>query len=216
MRLNVNIKGIGKKIAKVPRIYKLVFILLVNVLIFGLLYYFMITPQLETKNKLAGEYEEVKKTLDKMVAIRNNMAKYRAEYEQMQQMLSQVLQQLPDTKDIPNLLRNVSNLGTETMVKVRYFEAKAVQSREFYAELPFDIRYSGPFHNIAYFFDGIRRLDRIINISTFTLELPARGDPARPVLEGQCSARTYVYLKERPQAKKEVKKEGKGAAPAKK
>lgn len=206
MKLNLNTKGLGRKIAKIPRIYKLIFILVVNVLIFGLLYYFMITPQQETMSKLAGQYDEVKKNLDRMVAIKNDMPRFRKEYEQLQQALSQVLQQLPESKDIPNLLRNVSNLGTETMVKVRYFEARAVQGREFYAELPFEIRYRGPFHNIAYFFDGIRRLERIINIASFSLELPARDDPARPVLEGQCSARTYVYLKDRPKAAKQDKK----------
>jgi type IV pilus assembly protein PilO len=149
-----------------------------------------------------------------MVAIKNNIDKYRREYEQVQQSFYQALQQLPDTKDIPNLLRNVSNLGTETMLKVRYFEPKQLQTREFFSELPFELRYSGPFHNIAYFFDGVRRLERIVNISAFSLELPARANPARPVIEGQCTARTYVYVKERPKGKKDEKKDGKSVKAA--
>ncbi len=216
MKMNMDLKGLGRKLGKIPRIFKVLFILLVHGAVFAAFFYVLIVPQMETKDKLLSEYEEIRRNLDKMVAIKNNMPKFRKEYEEMQQVLSQALTQLPDTKDIPNLLRNVSSLGTETMIRVRYFEPKSLQTREFYSELPFEIRYTGPFHNLAYFFDGIRRLDRIINITNFSLEVPPRGDPAKVVLQGQCTARTYVYLKDRPKTKKEVKKEAKGGTPAKK
>jgi type IV pilus assembly protein PilO len=151
------------------------------------------------------------------VAIKNNMPKFRHEYAQIQELLQQTLKQLPETKDIPNLLRNVSNIGSETRLKITYFEPKALQNKEFYAELPFSIRYSGPFHNIGYFFDGIRKLERIINITSFTLTSDPKAIPARMVLSGECVATTYVYMREQPkQIKKDQKKEGKGEAPAKK
>jgi type IV pilus assembly protein PilO len=216
-KIAIDFKGIRKKIAKIKRIYKLLFSIGLNVIIFALLFYFIISPQLETKRQLEGEYNKVKQEFDNMVAIKNNMPKFRQEYAQLKELLQQTLKQLPETKDIPNLLRNVSNIGSETRLKITYFEPKTLQNKEFYAELPFSIRYSGPYHNIGYFFDGIRKLERIINISSFTLTSDQKAAPTRMILSGECVATTYVYMKEQPKKdKKEQKKEGKSEAPAKK
>ncbi|HAX18289.1 MAG TPA: hypothetical protein DCY00_06815 [Actinobacteria bacterium] len=203
--LDIDFKGINKKIAKIKRIYKLLFSVGVNILIFVLLYFFIISPQLETKKQLADEYSKVKQELDKMVAIKNNMTKFRNDYVQLQELLQQILKQLPETKDIPNLLRNVSNVGTETRLKITYFAPRQVQNKEFYAELRFNIRYNGPYHHIGYFFDGIRKLERIINITNFSILPDPKKTAGKINLTGECTAKTYVYLK---QQQKEEKKDG--------
>jgi type IV pilus assembly protein PilO len=113
-KLEIDFKGISKKIAKIKRIYKLLFSIGLNILFFALLYYFILIPQLETKRQLEQEYSNIKRELDNMIAIKNNMTKFRQEYAQLQELLQQMLKQLPETKDIPNLLRNISTVGTET------------------------------------------------------------------------------------------------------
>jgi len=220
MKLSIDPIEIKKKIIKIPTTYKLIFCLFFNGLIFAALFYYFIMPQLETKRLLNEEHAKLKQELVNMVAIKNNMEKFRKEYAQLQEMLQQMLKQLPETKDIPNLLRNVSSLGTETRLKITYFEPKPVQNKEFYAELPFTIRYSGPFHHIGYFFDGIRKLERIINVTSFDITPDTKKVPGKLNLIGTCTAKTYVYLKQQPkQDKKEVKKDdkkdGKSEAPKK-
>ena len=211
MKIGIDPKTIGKKIIKIPKIYKLIIILALNIVIFGLIFHFILTPQFETKNKLISEYQTLKKDLDRLVNIKNNMDKYRKEYAQLQEMLRGMLRQLPETKDIPNLLRNITNVGEETRLKLKFFEPKQLQNKDFYAELPFEIKFSGPYHNVAYFFDGIRRLERIINITSFSLV--GTGPMTKTSIEGVCTARAYVYLREPPKA---AKKDGKSAPPAKK
>jgi type IV pilus assembly protein PilO len=214
MKLGINVKGINKKIEKISRVYKLIFFLFINCIIFGLVFYFLIMPQVETKKKLNDDYQNLRKELNKMVAIKNNMDKYRQEYAALQAVLTQVLKQLPESKDIPNILRSVSNVAAETRIKFEKFEPKKVQNKEFYAELPLEIKYSGSYHNLGYFFDGVRRLERIIHVTDFSLD--AKGPPTKVVLDGTCTALTYMYLKEAPK-KQETKKETKGAqAPPKK
>ncbi len=216
MKIGIDPKTIGKKIIKTPKVYKLIVILVLNMVIFGLIFHFILTPQMETKKKLISEYDTLKKQYDQLLAIKNNMDKYRKEYAELQEMLRGMLRQLPESKDIPNLLRNVTNVGDETRLKLKFFEPKQLQKKEFYAELPFEIKFSGPFHNVAYFFDGIRRLERIINITSFNLV--GMGPMTKTSIEGTCTARAYVYLKEAPKAppKKEDKKDDKSATPAKK
>jgi type IV pilus assembly protein PilO len=218
MKLDLNTKGLGKKILKIKAIYKLIFSVVFGMLVFGALFYFLILPQFEEKQVLAEEYAKIKVNLDKMQAIAKNIDKYKKEYARLQEVMEVALKQLPETKDIPNLLRNVSNVGSETRVKVRLFQPKAMAAKEFYAELPFEIRYSGPFHNIAYFFDGLRKLDRIIAFDSFAITAPARGDlGASVVLEGTGTALTYVYVKgkKKEEEKKGQKKEEKKEEPKK-
>ncbi len=212
MKIGIDPKSIGKKIIRIPKIYKLIIILVLNIVVFGLIFHFILTPQFETKNKLISEYQTLKKDLDRLVTIKNNMEKYRKEYAQLQEMLRGMLRQLPETKDIPNLLRNVTNVGEETRLKLKFFEPKQLQNKDFYAELPFEIKFSGPYHNVAYFFDGIRRLERIINITSFSLV--GTGPMTKTSIEGVCTARAYVYLKEAPKAP--PKKDEKSAQPPKK
>lgn len=196
MKLSSDFKGIGSKLSRISKGQKLFIVIGLNIIIFVFLFFFLINPLLETKKKLTNDYQLVKKNLDKMVDIRNNMEKYRKEYAQVQEVLGDILRQLPETKDIPNLLRNVSTIGSETRVKVTYFEPGTVQNKDFYGEFPFKFKFVGPFHNIGYFFDGIRRMERVIDVTDFTLV--AKGNPPRIVLEGDGSAKSYVYLKEKP------------------
>jgi type IV pilus assembly protein PilO len=207
-KLEIDFKGISKKIAKIKRIYKLLFSIGLNILFFALLYYFILIPQLETKRQLEQEYSNIKRELDNMIAIKNNMTKFRQEYAQLQELLQQMLKQLPETKDIPNLLRNISTVGTETRLKITYFEPKPVQNKEYYAELPFSIRYIGPFHHIGYFFDGIRRLERIINVTSFSIISNSKNETGKLNLTGECTAKTYVYLKQQPKVEKKAEKKG--------
>ena len=211
MKIGIDSKAISRKIIKIPRIYKLIIILVLNIVIFGVIFHFIISPQIETKDKLVSEYQALKKDLDRLVNIKNNMNKYRQEYAQMQELLRSMLRQLPESKDIPNLLRNVTNVGEETRLKLKFFEPKQLQNKEFYAELPFEIKFSGPFHNVAYFFDGIRKLERIINITSFSLV--GTGPMTKMSIEGACTARAYVYLRT---PEKASKKDGKSEQPAKK
>ncbi len=200
-KLEFDFRAISKKISRTNRSYKTLFSLVVNLLIFCLLFYFVITPQIETKQRLATELNKLNGDLQSMVSIRNNIQKYRKEYAQLQEVFQQMLRELPETKDIPNLLRNVSVAGAEARLKITYFEPKPVQNKEFYGELPFSIRYRGPFHHVGYFFDSVRRMERIINITSFSLSIDPKSSPSNIVLNGDCTAKTYVYLGEQPKKK---------------
>jgi type IV pilus assembly protein PilO len=201
-KLEFDFRAINKKIAKIKRSYKILFSLVVNVLIFSVLFYFFITPQIDTKHRLAADLSKLDSELHSMIAIKNNIQKHRNEYAQLQEVLQQMLRELPETKDIPNLLRNVSNAGAEARLKITYFEPKPVQNKEFYGELPFTIRYNGPFHHVGYFFDSVRKLERIINITSFSIALEPKSSPTNITLSGECTAKTYVYLKEQPKQQK--------------
>jgi type IV pilus assembly protein PilO len=210
MRLELRSFGVRNLFGKIGTGYKLAAIVILNALVFGAFFFLVLGAQFETRSRLAEEYATLKKDLAKVTAIKNNMEKYRAEYARTREKLKEVLVQLPERKDIPNLLRNISGIGTESGIKIKYFEPKTLVNKEFYGELPFEIKFAGSFYNIGYFFDGIRKLDRVIDITSFTID--AKGPLAKMVLEGQCQAKTFIYIQGAPAEKKESK----GGSPVKK
>ncbi|MHB8110128.1 MAG: type IV pilus inner membrane component PilO [Syntrophorhabdaceae bacterium] len=187
-------KGLTKKLGKIPQKYMLIAMVAIVVVVLGLLYYFLMIPQLEAKARVSKELSDLRSELTKLKSIQQNMPKHRKEYAQLQDLLQEVMRQLPESKDIPNLLRSLTGVSEETRLKVKQFEPKPIRNKDFYSELPFEIKFQGNFGNLASFLDGVRKQERIISISDFTLE--AKGPPNSVMIEGTCSANAYVYLRE--------------------
>ncbi len=206
MKAGFNTKGLAKKIEKIPAKYKTIIVLVIALIALACLIYFVAKPKWEEMKQLESDYNQKQTQLNALVKMKNNLEKYRKEYAQMQEVLQDILKQLPESKDIPNLLRNITSVSEESRLKIKYFEPKEIKNKEFYSELPFEIKFSGPFSSVASFLDDVRKLERLVNITNFTLE--AKGTPRNVVLEGSCSANAYVYLKEKPKtdAKKAEKK----------
>ena len=208
----------GKSIAKTPRIYRIALMLALTVVAFAGVYFSLLVPQFDQKRFLTGEYSNAKQELDRLTTMKANFEKSQKEYFRLQENLERVLVQMPEEKDVPNLLRQVSFVSQEAKLRVKFFEPKPLQPKEFYVELPFELRYSGGYHNAGYFFDGVRKLDRIIHVANFSLE--SKVVASKLTVEGSCLAKTYVYnrqlaqeqLKENPKDMKDQK----NATPVKK
>jgi len=210
MNLGIDSKSLGKKIEKIPQRYVLIVMVVLVMIVVGLLYYFIMIPQLETKARVAKEAADLRAEVEKLKAIKRDIVKHRQEYAKMQETMQEVLRQLPETKDIPNLLRSVTMVSEESRLKVKQFEPKLVKSKDFYSELPFEMKFQGNFRNLASFLDGVRKQERIISISDFVFE--AKGLPNNVIVEGTCEANAYMYLREG--AKKPAAAPPKGAPKA--
>jgi type IV pilus assembly protein PilO len=184
----------GSKTTKIPRKYRILLMLTLTLAAFAGVCFWQIIPQFEQRRFLNGEYRNAKEELARLMSMKSNFDKSLKEYFQLKENLDNVLVQMPEEKDVPNLLRQVSMLGQEAKIRLKFFEPKPLQAREFYFELPFEIRYAGGYHNIGYFFDGVRKLDRIIHIANFSLE--SKVVASKLTLEGTGMAKTYVYTKD--------------------
>jgi len=198
----------ASKITKTPRMYRIVLMLTLTAAAFAGVYFVFLVPQIDQKRFLTGEYHNAKQELDRLTVMKANLEKSQKEYLQLKDNLEKILAQMPEQKDVPNLLRQVSFVGQEAKLRVKFFEPKPLQPKEFYLELPFELRYSGGYHNAGYFFDGVRKLDRIIQVANFSLE--AKVVASKLTIEGSCLAKTYVFQKDaKPKGSKEKPKDGK-------
>jgi type IV pilus assembly protein PilO len=121
--------------------------------------------------------------------------------------LAVVRKQLPDEKEIPDLLRNVSSLGKESNLEFILFRPKPEEPQQFYARVPIDLAVIGHYHDLGVFFDKVSKLPRIINVVDFNMtrakEARAKDDSA---VRASCLLNTYRFVEKKPEEKKVGKK----------
>ena len=98
---------------------------------------------------------------------------------------------LPEAKEIPLLLKTVSNLGQQQGLEFLLFKPEKENPREFVAEIPITIHIKGTYHEIGIFFDRLRRLPRIINVKQ--LELGAFEEKTGRI-NARCQITTFRVL----------------------
>ncbi len=148
------------------------------------------------------EIAEIQHTIQALEAERTQLRKtlanrkhIEAESRAVEAAFNQAQAQLPERKEIPELLRQVSRLGRDSGLEVILFRQQPEQIRELYAEVPVQMSVRGGYHAIALFFDQVRRLDRIVNVADVRLQEPhLAGDQI--AVDASFSATTYRFLSE--------------------
>ena len=138
------------------------------------------------------ELDAERTKLQKTLANRENIE---AEIADVEAAFNKAQTQLPEQKEIPELLRQVSNLGRDSGLEVLLFRQKPEQLRDLYAEVPVQMSVRGGYHHIALFFDKVRRLDRIVNVADVSMREP-RFTGSQVAVDASFSATTYRFLTE--------------------
>jgi len=119
----------------------------------------------------------------------------REEVEELDRQLRRAVRRLPDEKEIPELLSAISTLGRDSGLDILVFRQKPEAYREFYAEVPVEMQVRGTYHQVARFFDRVRQLDRIVNVTNIVLRDPeVVGDEL--LLEATSRVTTFRFLSE--------------------
>src|SRR5574340_620474 len=133
---------------------------------------------------------------DREAALAANLEHAREEVARLNGDLKAALAQLPDTKEIPDLLSNISSLGRESGLEIIQFKQRPEQFEEFYAAVPVDILVRGAYVQVAAFFDKVSRMARIVNVTNVAIKTGPRTDPEVVQLDSSCAAVTFRFLDE--------------------
>ncbi len=188
-------------------VYGLVISLLAGVYMFS--FHWPLSAQIEkdqnTISQLRTEKQNLQAEVAKGEAIQDQIAETEA-------LFNEVTAQLPEQKEIPELLRQVSNLGKDSGLEVRLFRQQPEVKKTLHAEVPVEMAIKGGYHQIALFFDKVRHLDRIVNIANISIKNPQPQVGGRAQVESSFFATTYRFLSEdeRKQVEEEQKKKEKG------
>jgi type IV pilus assembly protein PilO len=149
-------------------------------------------PRAEAIAELEYRIDRQQQTLRKYQQIARSYNTFKAQVENLEVELRAALVKLPSGKEIPDLIRSISDLGVRTGLQITLLRPKAEKKHEFYAEVPITVQVEGQFHAVGEFFDRIGRLSRIVSISDITMDTKTKDKVS--TLETQCLATTFRFL----------------------
>ena len=100
--------------------------------------------------------------------------------------------QLPSKAEMDALLSDINQAGVGRSLQFELFKPGQVVIRDYYAELPINIRLSGRYHDLAAFTSDISNLSRIVTLNDLSIAAPVRD--ATGMLTMDAVAKTYRYL----------------------
>src|SRR5690554_3316273 len=109
---------------------------------------------------------------------------------EMQQTFGALVRQLPSETEVPGLLEDITNTALGNGLSLQEVELQPEQRRDFYSELPINIRVSGAYYELASFVSSVASLPRIVTLHDLTIK-PISGEGDQ--LDMQVVARTYRY-----------------------
>jgi type IV pilus assembly protein PilO len=205
-------------IVKLPTSRKILILAGLVAIMIGLYIYLIYWPNLDLLKKKKAEIGSLENQVRELRIVAANMKRFQSEAAKLREELQVAITQLPTSKEIPTLLSNVSQLGKEAGLEFLLFKPAPEVTREFYAEIPVEIRVKGTYNNVALFFDRVGRLPRIVNISEVSME-NAKETFGRWEISTACTATTFKFIEKSPAelAKEKEKKTGesKGTPPKK-
>lgn len=179
-----------KKLPSKQKAYILVGILAV---IAGLYWYLIYNPKSAELAELNVKLEKLQADLNESKAIAADLPRFKAEVARLNDELSNALQELPDKKEIPSLLTNISNLGVDSGLEFIRFKPINEVPSGFYARVPVEINVKGTYHGVATFFDKVGRLSRIVNVTDVNMS-GAKDEGGRVILTTSCLATTFRFI----------------------
>lgn len=185
-----------------PTPVKVVLVLIACVFVAVAGYYLDIEDQINRLNDVEKKEVQLRKDYEVKQAKASNLDAYRKQLEEMKQSFGAMLRQLPNKTEVAELLVDVSQTGLASGLEFELFKPNAEVPREFYAELPIEIKVTGVYHEFGNFISGLAALPRIVTIHDISIIKPGKGKRtgsnknAGSKLILEATAKTYRYLDE--------------------
>jgi type IV pilus assembly protein PilO len=204
------------KLARLPKSARMATVPALMVIVLGVYGYLFFMPARQELAKAEQDRLQLQRKLSEVRAVAANEQAVRDEIAQLEKKLAVALRQLPDSKELPVLLTDVTSLGKNAGLDFRAFRPGQEIRKAFYAEVPIDIEFTGGFHDIATFFDQIARLPRIINITDLDMTI-GKETSITTLLKVEGKATTFRFVEPEPEPQPDAPgakgQAGKGRAP---
>ena len=166
-----------------------------GVVVFALaaLGYFLHSTPAESIAALTLEIEDMRQSAQKHQAIAARHDDLKARLAMLDESLKVAIALLPETREIPDLLTQISQLGSTAGLEFRLFKPEPEKKADFYAEVPVNLTILGRFHDLARFFDHLSKLSRIVNVTDIKIGL-AKGSGDTLLLTTNCLLTTFRFL----------------------
>src|SRR5918999_5710295 len=157
----------------------------------------------------AGQQQELKLKDEYVNKKRQaiNLDLHRQQLREIDTQFGALLKQLPNKSQMDALLVDINQAGLGRGLQFELFRpAQRETARDFYAELPIQVKVVGTYHDMGAFASDVGQLSRIVTLNDVKIDTGKDG-----TLSMEAVARTFRYLDEQ-----EVAQQRKATAAAKK
>jgi len=180
--------------------------------VLGLGYFFYWSGQFEEQETLAQQETTLREAYKVKMAQAINLDALEAQQQQVNRYVERLEKQLPSKAEMAALLSDINQAGLGRGLQFELFKPGQVVVKDYYAELPIDIKVTGSYHAIGEFAADMAKMPRIVTLNNLALSTEKDG-----TLSLDAVAKTFRYLDqdELDAQAKARKARKKGAAPHK-
>jgi type IV pilus assembly protein PilO len=149
-----------------------------------------------------GQEQQLQGLEDKEMSLRTeyrdkhakatNLEIYKQQLADIEKSFGAMLRQLPSKTEVDNLLVDISQTGLAAALDQKLFQPQPEIRRDFYAERPIKIRFTGSYHQFGQFVSGIAALPRIVTLHDVHITTGTGGGYDNLIMD--LTAKTYRYL----------------------
>jgi type IV pilus assembly protein PilO len=144
--------------------------------------------------RLSLEYEradeaELRRTFTIKKGMVVNLPAYQAQMVEIETMLADLVQQLPNSSEVPSLLIAITEAGARQGLEFVVFDPQEQELGDFYSTLPILMEVKGGYHQLANFISDLAQMPRIVTVGDMEITADEAG-----VLTSSLVVKTYSYL----------------------
>lgn len=182
-----------------PLAARIVLLALTLSMVVGAGWYLDTADQIAILDSERGKEHQLRQEFINKQRVVANIDAYRAQIKELEQMLSDMLKQLPTKTEMPNLLEDISNQGRANGLVFSQFRPLDEVSRSFYAAKPIQIKAQASYHQFGAFIGSVAALPRIVTLESVTMSGAAVRDFNRESAEPltiEATLQTYRYTED--------------------
>lgn len=158
-------------------------------------YFFLLGPKLDTLAAARADLERQQSLLSTYKIKAAALEKVEAQMAQAREQFNIAMTALPDKRELPSLLDEISKAGRDAGLEVQLFAPQSMVKKNFYTEIPFSMTVTGRYHQVAEFFYRVAGLNRVVNISAINMNRVSGKEAAdRNKIQMKCTALTYMFV----------------------
>ena len=193
-----------------PQNAKIGFCVLLSLMILILAYFLLIKGKAEELDGLERQETTLRQDFEEKSGRASNLEPLKQQLAQMEQVLQQMLRQLPSKTEMPDLIVDISQTALSSGLSNELFQPGPETPKEFYAEKPIALRMVGSYHQFGAFVSGVASLPRVVILTMHDISLKPRSGKGAitsgsGALELSGTVKTYRYLDEEETAAQEEK-----------
>jgi type IV pilus assembly protein PilO len=157
--------------------------------VLGLGYFFYWSGQFEEQDVLAAQEQTLRTDYRAKIAQAINLEALEAQQQQVNRYVERLEKQLPSKAEMAALLSDINQAGLGRGLQFELFKPGQVAVRDYYAELPIDIKVTGSYHDVGEFAADMAKMPRIVTLNNLALSTGKDG-----TLTLDAVAKTFRYL----------------------